>query len=152
MIAPAIRVGYIYSSTSLIDKVGKLRKIIDLQGDNIMEQSILELINSGDIRRHHKRMANYYLEKRDYFESLLNEYLKDKVIYKKPEGGLAYWLIPTSNIDLYKMKELTNKKLVSFYTPDRFSFGEPILGIRIGYASLSRENLKKGVKILSKYL
>ena len=48
--------------------------------------------------------------------------------------------------------ELANKKLVSFYTPDRFSFGEPISGIRIGYASLSKENLKKGVEILSKYL
>lgn len=152
LIAPAIRVGYIYSSTSFIDKVGKLRKIIDMQGDNIMEQSILELINSGDIRRHHKRMASYYLEKRDYFESLLNEYLKGKVIYKKPEGGLAFWLIPTGNVDLYKVKELANKRLVSFYTPDRFSFGEPIFGIRIGYASLSRENLKKGVETLSKYL
>ena len=152
LIAPAIRVGYIYSSTNFIDKVGKLRKIIDMQGDNIMEQSILELINSGDIRRHHKRMASYYLEKRDYFESLLNEYLKGKVTYKKPEGGLAFWLIPTGKVDLYKIKELANKKLVSFYTPDRFSFGEPIFGIRIGYASLSKENLKKGVEILSKYL
>lgn len=152
LLAPAIRVGYIYSSINIIEQVGKLRKIIDMQGDNIMEQAILELINSGDIRKHHKRMVSYYLEKRNYFEYLINKYLTDRVTYKKPEGGLAFWLTPINDVNLYKVKELANKKLVSFYTPDRFSFANSISGLRIGYASLAKENLEKGIRVLGKYL
>lgn len=152
LIAPAIRIGYIYSSPDLIKQVGQLRKIIDKQGDSFMEQAILELIDSGNISRHKKRMVNHYLEKRDFFDSLLNHYLKDKVVYKKPDGGLAFWLQPVENKDLYKLKKLANLKNVGFYTPDHFSFGEPISGIRLGYASLSREELERGIQVLARYL
>lgn len=151
LIAPAIRIGYIYSSSDFIEQVGRLRKIVDQQGDSIMEQAILELMNSGDISRHKKKMVSYYLEKRDFFASLLDYYLKDKVIYKKPDGGLAFWLQPVDNKDLFRLKETVNLKRVGFYTPDRFSFGAPVPGIRLGYASLSKEDLEKGIRILAKY-
>ena len=150
LIAPAIRIGYTVTSVGLIAKIGKLRKIVDRQGDTIMEQSILDLMISGDIRRHQKRMLNHYEKKRDYFDSLLAHYLKEKVTYKKPDGGLAFWLKPIDDIDLFQLKQLLNSKLVSFYTPDRFSFGKDISGIRLGYASLSEQNLEKGIEILSK--
>lgn len=152
LIAPAIRVGYIYSSPDFIEKVGRLRKIVDLQGDSIMEQAILELINTGDISRHKKRMVNHYAEKRDFFDDLLAYYLKDKVIYKKPDGGLAFWIQLVSKKNLYKVRELTSLKRVGFYTPERFSFGEPIQGIRLGYASLSKEDLEEGIQVLARYL
>lgn len=90
LIAPAIRIGYIASSPDFIDKVGQLRKIIDIQGDTIMEQSIMELFLDGDNRRHQKRMLTYYNRKRDYFATLLDNHLHDKVIYKRPDGGLAF--------------------------------------------------------------
>lgn len=123
-----------------------------MQGDTIMEQSILDLIISGDIRRHQKRMLSHYEQKRDFFDSLLQHYLKDKVIYKKPDGGLAFWLKPTKEIDLFQLKQKVNSKLISFYTPDRFSYENNITGIRLGYASLSKAHLEKGIKVLSEYL
>jgi len=151
LIAPAIRVGYIYSSQSFIDKVGELRKIVDMQGDNFMEQALLDLIASGELRKHHKRMVEVYRKKRDFFASMLEKYLKDKVQYNIPNGGLAFWLTPTcKKINLYKIREQANKSYVNFYTPDRFSFSESICGIRLGYASLSNEDLERGISVLGK--
>ncbi|MDR3140607.1 MAG: PLP-dependent aminotransferase family protein [Tannerellaceae bacterium] len=152
LIAPAIRIGYIYSSAGFIEQAGALRRIIDTQGDSIMEQAILELINGGDVSRHKKRMVSLYAERRDFFASLLDYYLKDKVAYKKPDGGLAFWIQPVEPVDLYKLKELASRKRVAFYTPDRFSLGKPVQGIRLGYASLSKENLERGIQVLGKYL
>lgn len=152
LIAPAVRVGYAVSSPDFITKIGKLRKIVDMQGDTIMEQSILDLIVSGDIRRHQKKMLNYYEKKRDLFDSLLYRYLQDKVSYKKPDGGLAFWLKPIKETDLFQLKQKVNSKLVSFYTPDRFSHDNEIMGIRLGYASLPETNLEKGIRVLSEYL
>ncbi len=153
LIAPAIRIGYIYSSINFINRVGELRKIMDTQGDNFMEQALLDLINSGELRRHQKRMVEVYRKKRDFFAYLLEKYLHNKVMYNIPTGGMAFWLIPTNNkIDLYKVREQANKSFVNFYTPDRFSFSEPICGIRIGYASLSNEDLERGLAVLGKLL
>jgi Transcriptional regulators containing a DNA-binding HTH domain and an aminotransferase domain (MocR family) and their eukaryotic orthologs len=152
LIAPAIRVGYIYSSSDFIEKVGQLRKIVDIQGDSIMEEAILELINTGDISRHKKRMVNYYAEKRDFFTSLLEHYLTDKISYTIPDGGLAFWVRPLENKDLFKIKEMTSLKRVSFYTPDRFSFETATQGLRLGYVSLPKDKLEKGIEILSRYL
>lgn len=152
LIAPAIRIGYIYSSPNFVEQVGTLRKMIDIQGDNFMEQALLDLINSGEIRKHHKRMLAFYREKRDYFTSLLCNYLQGKVSFEVPKGGLAFWLIPINQKDLYKIKEQANNSLLNFYTPDRFSFAEPICGLRLGYASLSETNLEKGIEILGRCL
>ena len=152
LIAPAIRVGYIAANPDFIEKVGQLRKIIDIQGDAIMEQSIMELIADGAIRRHQKRMLSYYEQKRDFFASLLDNYLDNKVTYKKPDGGLAFWIKPIENIDLFQVQKRANLKAINFYTPDRFSFDKSISGIRLGYASLSEADLEKGIKIWSKIL
>lgn len=153
LIAPAIRVGYIYSSLDFIEKVGELRKIMDMQGDNFMEQALLDLMSSGELRRHQKRMVEVYRKKRDFFASMLEKYLEGKVRYNVPTGGMAFWLKPTDeNIDLYKVREKANRSFLNFYTPDRFSFAEPICGFRLGYASLSNEDLEQGLAILSRFL
>lgn len=97
-------------------------------------------------------MLAHYQAKRDFFANLLDQYMENKIFYRKPDGGLAFWLKPTKNINLFQLKEKVNSELVSFYTPDRFSYDSAISGIRVGYASLSEANLEKGVRILSKYL
>ena len=152
LIAPAIRVGYLYSSYSFIERIGALRRIIDFQGDRIMEESILELIHTGAIRKHQKRALSCYLQRRNLFGELLNKYLHGKVIYRIPDGGLAFWLSMPENIDLFKLKDKAIKKGLFFHTPDRFSFEKMVSGIRIGYASLSEEQMKEGLQILDKCL
>lgn len=152
LIAPAVRIGYIVSTPAFITQIGNLRKIIDRQGDTFMERSILELISSGEIRRHRKRMRIYYENKRDFFAELVDHYLHDKVDYKVPDGGLAFWLQPKHAINLFRLKKQANAKWVGFYTPDRFSFDQSITGLRLGYASLPEEKLEEGIRVLSKFL
>lgn len=118
-----------------------------------MEQALLDLIKSGELRKHQKRMVEVYRKKRDFFAAILEKYLHEKVTYSIPTGGLAFWLVPTCSIAaLYKVREQVNQSFVNFYTPNRFSFSEPICGIRLGYASLSNEDVEKGLSILGNRL
>ncbi len=81
VVAPALRIGYLVSSDKLlIEKVASLRKIIDVQGDSIMEQAVLQLIKDGTIKRHLKKATNYYKTKRNFTENLIQKYLKNKVL------------------------------------------------------------------------
>lgn len=152
MISESLRVGYLVANTDIIQKVGNLRRIIDLQGDNIMEQAILELIESGVIKKHIRKASKYYLHKRNYFISLINKYLSDKVTYKEPEGGLAFWLKLRNKQDIHKLNQALKLRGVSIIPWTNYSFDNEIDGIRLGYASLSESQLEKGIEILSKVI
>ncbi|WP_285008572.1 PLP-dependent aminotransferase family protein [Pedobacter faecalis] len=152
IVAPALRLGFMASSASLIEKVAELRKIIDAQGDNMMEQAILQLIGDGHIKRHLRRATLIYKEKRDYFEGLIIQYLGDKVTFRKPDGGLAFWMVPKGEVDLDGISRLLLQKGVEILSPDRFSFDEPVNGMRLGYASLSEKQLEEGIKVIASVL
>jgi len=152
VVAPALRIGYFVSNDPLlISKVGDLRKIIDVQGDGIMEQAVLQLINDGTVKRHIKKATNYYKAKRDFTVSLLNTYLKDKADFTVPEGGLAIWIQPRQKLDWLKTSQSMAASGVKILTPDHYSNDALVNGIRLGYGSLSEKDLKEAVMLLAKH-
>lgn len=152
IVAPALRIGYLVSTAENIEKVGEHRKIIDVQGDNIMEEAVLHLINEGIIKRHLKKTNLIYKAKRDYFESLCNQYLKDKITFAKPEGGLAFWIVPKSEIDIAFVCQQLLGKGIKIMNPENFSFTNSASGFRLGYASLTEQQMEEGIIALSEYL
>lgn len=153
VVAPALRIGYLVcNDNSFIEKVADLRKIIDVQGDSIMEQAVLQLIKDGTVKRHIKKATNFYKNKRDFTAKLLEQHLKDKADFEIPEGGLAFWIVPKKQMDWSETDENLEKKGIKIITPDRFSFGETINGIRLSYGSLSDKDLEEGVLALSEVL
>ncbi|WP_207535353.1 MocR-like pyridoxine biosynthesis transcription factor PdxR [Desertivirga arenae] len=152
IVAPALRIGYLAASKKVIAQVSELRKIIDVQGDNMMAQAVLQLINEGHIKRHLRKATLLYKNKRDFFEKVINQHLPDKVSFRKPEGGLAFWLTlkePTSPDQL--VAKLLNIG-VEIISPRDFSFAEPVNGLRLGYASLDERQLESGIKKLASLL
>lgn len=148
IIAPSVRVGFIATSTENAEKIGHLRGIIDIQGDNIMEHAILELIDSGDIKRHIKRATRYYKEKQEYFVNLLNSKLAGKAKFNIPQGGLAIWVIFTGETDMEHLAgRLKSHKIEMplYNTPEG-------IGTRIGYASLTCGDMNFLAETLDKIL
>lgn len=152
IVAPALRIGYVASSSQNIEKIANHRRIIDVQGDNIMEEAVLHLINEGKIKRHLKKTNLIYKAKRDHFENLCKLHLKDKITFIKPEGGLAFWIVPNKIVDSETVCTELLSKGIKLMVPEKFSFGTPINGFRLGYASLTEEQMEEGIKALSKYL
>jgi len=136
----------------LIEKVGSLRKIIDVQGDSIMEQAVLQLIKDGTIKRHIKKATNHYKAKRDFMATLLNKHIKNKATYAIPEGGLAFWIVPNTQIDWSQVSQTLKNKGIKIITPDTYSFAETVNGIRLGYGSLSEKELEEGIIALAEIL
>jgi len=152
IVAPALRIGYLASHSDIITKAGKLRKLIDVQGDNIMEQAVLQLINEGEIKRHLKRTSVIYKAKRDYFESVCDLHLKGKATFTKPNGGLAFWIVPNNPVDLDEIANKLLQKGIKILPPQEFSFNESVNGLRLGYASLTENEINTGIAAIAKYL
>jgi GntR family transcriptional regulator / MocR family aminotransferase len=152
IVAPALRIGYLASSKSILEKISNLRRIIDVQNDNIMAQAMLQLINDGHIKRHLRKATLAYKAKRDLFEDALKKHLAGKIIFDKPEGGLAFWIEPTKKSDLVSVQRRLLQKGIQMLSPQDYSFQNPVNGLRMGYASLSQEQMDKGLKTLAKLI
>lgn len=149
IVSVTLRVGYLVAHPDFIQKLGALRMMIDLQGDNIMEHAILELIESGVMTKHIRKASRIYKNKRDFFARLIDTYLSGKVTYKVPEGGLAFWLKFNNNQDLIKLQKNLMAKGVDISHSLKYYTENNVQGLRLGYAALSEEQLERGIKALA---
>ncbi|WP_267740139.1 MocR-like pyridoxine biosynthesis transcription factor PdxR [Myroides injenensis] len=150
VVAPALRIGYLVSNNlDFLRKVGDLRKIIDVQGDSIMEQAVLQLIQDGTLKRHIKKATNFYKERRNVANLLIDKYLKDYVNYSLPEGGMAFWLEPKVLFNWKLLEERLNQSSISLFPPSHYTENTSSVGFRLSYGFLSDEQLEIGIKQLA---
>ncbi len=153
VVAPALRIGYLASKDpGFLKRIADLRRIIDVQGDSIMEQAVLQLIQDGTIKRHLKKANQYYKRKRDIVAGLLEKHLATKASFDLPEGGLAFWLRPKQQANWQILQEHLLQKGIRILNPEAYSFKQTANGLRLGYAALSEAQLEEGLKALGDYL
>ncbi|HYV92080.1 MAG TPA: PLP-dependent aminotransferase family protein [Chitinophagales bacterium] len=109
-IAPALRLGYVAAPKNLIQELCKLRQVIDIQGDPLLEEAVAQLFSLGEIRRHMKKALKEYKKRRDFVCGLLKEELPDAIQFKMPEGGLAIWAKFDEKIPLNDLSVNLRKK------------------------------------------
>ena len=140
-IAPGLRIGFLVAPSLLISKAEYLRRVMDRQGDHVMEQVIANMFRSGDYHRFAKKVLKTYGSRRDAFiEKLIRI---PEFSFDKPLGGLAIWAGLDQKISL----EALSKKLKSLglLIPRWQNYDPQLTGhnhIRLGFASLNEEELE----------
>lgn len=152
VVAPALRIGYLATKNQdLLNKIGSLRKIIDVHGDVIMEQAVLQLIKEGAVKKHIKKATVHYKHKRDFVYSLLKEHMKDIADFTLPEGGLAFWIVPKTVLDWDKVTTLLLEKNIKIIHPKQYS-RDYVNGFRLSYGSLQEDQLEQSIATISEVL
>ncbi|MEM6630924.1 MAG: PLP-dependent aminotransferase family protein [Bacteroidota bacterium] len=150
-IAPAFRVGYLVGPETLIQKLPKIRRIWDRQGDEILEACFADLMEQGVIRRHLRKAAKTYKERRDLCAQLLHENLGEYVSFELPVGGMAIWAHFAPNINLRKTQKKALKEGLFISDGARYHPDEPQLNAtRMGFASMNPSELERAVGILKR--
>lgn len=152
-IAPAFRVGYLVAPENVVQQLAQLRRIVDRQGDFMLENSIAELFKLGTIQKHLRKSLRVYRERRDLFCELMKHHLKDKIHFHVPEGGMAVWAIANSSIDIQDLSFKALKK--DIYINDGSGFGgAPAVknNLRLGFASSNISELEYIVETIARLL
>ena len=152
-ISPAFRVGYLVGSADVISHLAKLRRIIDRQGDTMLENAIAELLQNGIIQRHLRKSLRVYRQRRDLLCSLLKDQLADYTSFEVPDGGMAVWTNFDASINLSVLAEKALKKDLYFAggIPHRAP-AAPWNATRLGFASSSESELVRSVGILTELI
>lgn len=107
---PGFRTGFIVAPENLIYELRKYLGIIDRQGDILMEQTLGEIIEDGEINRHLKKSLVIYRERRDYFYETARQYFSDEIKLNKPSGGLAFWWVFNKKLNISRLADRCQKE------------------------------------------
>jgi len=151
-ISPAFRVGYLVGPENVITHLAQLRRIIDRQGDTVLENTIAELLQNGVIQRHLRKSVREYRQRRDIFCNLLKNELGNYIDFQIPDGGMAVWTCFDQGINLKNLAEKALQK--DLYFADGSMHNDTIdrHATRLGFASSGPKELEMSVEILKKLL
>jgi GntR family transcriptional regulator/MocR family aminotransferase len=146
-LAPGFRSGYLVAPENLIRELGKFRRIVDRQGDMLMEQALGELLEEREIQRHLKKALKIYQERRDALCSLLSSELGDYVSFSAPPGGLSIWTQWSPDLNLMRISK--NCQTRNLHLPHKLLYQtEKVTAMRLGFGNLTVEEMKQAVGIL----
>jgi len=146
-LSPGLRQGYVVAPENLIRELAKLRRIVDRQGDLVMEQAMAELLKEGEIQRHLKKALKIYQARRDLFCNLLVTHFGSDIRFQSPPGGLAVWLEWTVPVNLLRSSQRCYKRGLTI--PQTLLFqNENISAMRLGFGNLNEAEIEEALQIL----
>ncbi|KQS23851.1 PLP-dependent aminotransferase family protein [Dyadobacter sp. Leaf189] len=150
-LAPGLRSGYMVAPANLIAELGKLRRIMDRQGDLMMEQALGEMLDDGEIQRHIKKAQKVYHQRRDLLSTQLDAQLGEYLTFKSPPGGLAFWTEWRKDINLMRVSKACLKQNLHLPQTLLFQTGK-LSAVRLGFGNLNENEMTEAVLILKDIL
>ena len=148
-LALSIRMGFLVAPAEFIEGAARLRRLMDLRGDNLIEEALAELLDNGDIARHLKKANKLFHERRDILCDLLESQMWEWVQFKKPDGGMAVWTVFPSAFSLTGLASRAAAEGLALSDGSAYCSNAPAAnGMRLGFASLNGTELKEAVRIL----
>lgn len=145
LLTPSLRLGYMAAPKAVIDRAAAEIMMIDRQGDPATEAAVAELIATGEIHRHARRVMRLYAERRALIAELLKEHFGSDVEFDLPDGGLAVWA-RFKSVDLEQLARLARAERVQILPGSAFDttggHHSLIQGVRLGFASLAPAELR----------
>jgi GntR family transcriptional regulator/MocR family aminotransferase len=151
LLAPSMRSGYIAAPLNFIQRAAEEVLTIDRQGDSTTELAVADLIESGEIKRHARKVLKIYKQRRDLFAELLKAKLGSAIDFDLPDGGLAFWVRFSSDIDVVTLARDAALLGLRFLPGTCFAMNrESVSGARLGFASLDDKELADAAERLQR--
>lgn len=137
-----VRSGFLVAGEEFVWQAGKLKELMELRGDYLMEDAIAYLFKTGEMSRHISRSVKLYKERRDRFCSLLSSKLQDGIHFNVPLGGMAVWALFNPEYSLPGISSELARRRIYLSDGSNYHQENPSLnGVRLGFASLNETEM-----------
>ena len=147
-LAPGLRLGWVVAPSSVITRLTDLRRVIDRQGDQVVEAAVASLIDDSELQRHIRRMHRIYGQRRAHLLSRIPVLLPELEPTSNP-GGLAIWC-RAPGIALDRWRDEARERDVGLQVAPDFCFDArwADAGIRLGFAAMDEAEAEVGLQRL----
>lgn len=151
VLAPGLRVGFLFAPLPFIRRAASLRAVVDRQGDLVAEYALAELLEEGEIQRHVRKMRGLYLSRRDALVEALRRELPGTLEFSVPAGGMTLWGQCAPGLDAAAWAERAREVGVWFSPGGQYTFdGQPFPAVRLGFAGLKETELRDAVRRMAR--
>ena len=144
-ISPSFRVSFMVLPFNLIEKYNKIFKFFICPVSIMVQKMLTAFIETGEFEKHLNRMRKIYSKKRQLLIDMLSE--RKDITIRGADAGLHIVLeYPKNYSEEYIVKKAKEKK-IKVYGLGSYGTKREIPSILLGFATLSEEKLKEGVKL-----
>ena len=144
-ISPSFRVSFMVLPFDLVEKYNKIFKFFICPVSIMVQKMLTTFIETGEFEKHLNRMRKIYSKKRQLLMDMLNE--RKDITIKGADAGLHVVLeYPKNYSEEYIVKKAKEKK-IKVYGLGSYGTKRKIPSILLGFATLSEEKLKEGIKL-----
>jgi GntR family transcriptional regulator/MocR family aminotransferase len=153
LFGPGLRVGYLVAPLPVVEVVRARRRLVDIQGDGVLDAALAELFEEGEMQRHFNRARRVYAARRDFLVRLLRSRLDGALDFKVPSGGMALWARVDPSIDVEAWAARARSRGIIFRTGRLFATtSAPLPFLRLGFAKLAEPELLAATNLLASAL
>lgn len=151
VLAPGLRIGCLVGAEKWIEQAAVLRRTWDHQGDQPTEAAVAELLKTGEIPRHIRRMRRVYAARRKVLLDALEADLPGCFEIHVPAGGMALWARIQDGTDPEAWAAEALKLGVEVSTGRRFDLrNRPAPFLRLGFAANNEVEICAAVRKLKR--
>jgi 2-aminoadipate transaminase len=148
---PGLRVGYLIASPDLFPYLLRLKQAADLHTNRVGQWQALQWIGTEHYRQHLLELRDFYRERRDAFQTALQQHFSELADWNCPQGGLFFWLTLKQPLDTRTLLAAALAQNVAFMPGEPF-FTEPDANpgyLRLNFSHIDPQRLSEGLKRLA---
>ena len=153
LLSPSLRIGYLVAAESVVSRAAAEIMMIDRQGDPVTEAAAADIMTTGVLKSHARKVVRIYAERRECLAAALERELGPKIEFSLPQGGLALWVNFAPEVNLAALAASGLRHGVGLTPGQAFaSNGEKIQGVRLGFGCMNEAELVEAVRRLKQAL
>jgi GntR family transcriptional regulator/MocR family aminotransferase len=147
VLAPGLRLGFAVGPEPVIARLAAVRRVVDRQGDLLLEHAIADMLEEGEIQRHVRRARRIYAERRARLAALLGATFGDALSFVLPNGGTAIWARVAPDVALDAWVARARELGLVLQAAKQFAFdGKPRPFLRLGFAQHDEREVREAVR------
>jgi len=153
VIAPGLRIGYLYAPPALTARLGQLKQITDLHAGSLTQRIVFEFCARGQLEPAIARLRDAYRARRDVLLDALEQHVTGLAEWTRPRGGMFVFVRLPAGRDAGELLRACMEQGIVFvpgasFHPD----GSGTHTFRLNFVSLDEPRSRQGIEILGRGL
>lgn len=145
-ISPSFRVSFMVLPFDLVEKYNRIFKYFICPVSIMVQKMLTSFIESGEFEKHLNRMRKIYSKKRQLLMDMLSE--RKDITIRGADAGLHLVLEYPKYYNEEDIVKKAKEKKIKVYGLSSYGTKREIPSILLGFATLSDEKLRDGIKLL----
>lgn len=143
---PGLRLGYVVAAPPLLARLGVARTFCDMGSDGVSQAAVAELLASGALERHVRRMRREIAIRREALLDALETHAPDGARWTRPAGGHTVWVRLPDDVDPDALALASGDAGIAYVRGDAYTLdGSGASHAALSFAHRKPEILAEGV-------